>query len=257
MPLGVNLLATVAATRMSRAKQSGMQTRFQQGLSSRCLLIIIINVLHKNCCSPPFLCQWKFVHRAVSGKHTVPLLPLSACNLSTGTGKSDGDRHPKISDNVLIGAGATILGNITVGKGAMVASGSLVLKPVPSKTMVAGSPAKEVGQLTGECSTRAEKTLLRAREIVCTTLLPGLSFLAWWWQQREAVVCGQGSVGPGNVGRLVIAVVAFGRVRLQKWKQSVECNAEAWDDVSFVNATGTNCQYLEVLWEATIIPISG
>lgn len=66
-----------------------------------------------------------------------------------GTGKADGDRHPKISDNVLIGAAATILGNITIGKGAMVAAGSLVLKPVPPKTMVAGSPAKEVGRVTG------------------------------------------------------------------------------------------------------------
>lgn len=72
-----------------------------------------------------------------------------------GTGKSDGDRHPKINDNVLIGAGATILGNISVGKGAMVASGSLVLKPVPPKTMVAGSPAKEVGKIAGEAHKRA------------------------------------------------------------------------------------------------------
>lgn len=66
-----------------------------------------------------------------------------------GTGKGDGDRHPKISDNVLIGAAATILGNITIGKGAMVAAGSLVLKPVPRNTMVAGSPAKEIGCITG------------------------------------------------------------------------------------------------------------
>ncbi len=39
-----------------------------------------------------------------------------------GTGKEDGDRHPKISDNVLIGASATILGNIRIGKGAQVRS---------------------------------------------------------------------------------------------------------------------------------------
>jgi serine acetyltransferase len=62
-----------------------------------------------------------------------------------------GDRHPKISDNVLIGACATVLGNITVGRGAQIAAGSLVLKPVPAHTMVAGSPAKEVGKVAGEC----------------------------------------------------------------------------------------------------------
>lgn len=49
-----------------------------------------------------------------------------------GTGKEHGDRHPKIGQGALIGAGATILGNINVGEGAMIAAGSLVLKDVPS-----------------------------------------------------------------------------------------------------------------------------
>lgn len=66
-----------------------------------------------------------------------------------GTGKDIGDRHPKIRDNVLIGASATILGNIVVGKGAQVAAGSLVLKPVAEHVMVAGSPAKVVGHVSG------------------------------------------------------------------------------------------------------------
>ena len=53
-----------------------------------------------------------------------------------GTGKEVGDRHPKIANNVLIGASATVLGNIVVGEGAQVAAGSLVLKPVEPHTMV-------------------------------------------------------------------------------------------------------------------------
>lgn len=48
-----------------------------------------------------------------------------------GTGKEIGDRHPKIGQGALIGASATILGNITIGEGAMIAAGSLVLKDVP------------------------------------------------------------------------------------------------------------------------------
>ncbi|KAI5055245.1 hypothetical protein GOP47_0030390 [Adiantum capillus-veneris] len=64
-----------------------------------------------------------------------------------GTGKIAGDRHPKIGEGVLIGAGATILGNISVGRGAMVAAGSLVLKDVPPHSMVAGTPARVVGVL--------------------------------------------------------------------------------------------------------------
>ena len=62
-----------------------------------------------------------------------------------GTGKEIGDRHPKIGDNVMIGAGAKVLGNIRVGNCSRIASGSVVLKEVPPETTVAGVPAKVVG----------------------------------------------------------------------------------------------------------------
>jgi serine O-acetyltransferase len=62
-----------------------------------------------------------------------------------GTGKEGGDRHPKIGNGVLIGAGAKILGNIIVGEGARVASGSVVLHEVAPGCTVAGIPAKPVG----------------------------------------------------------------------------------------------------------------
>jgi serine O-acetyltransferase len=61
-----------------------------------------------------------------------------------GTGKQRGDRHPKIRDRVLIGAGATILGNIVVGAGAKVGAGSVVLANVPAHATVAGVPARVV-----------------------------------------------------------------------------------------------------------------
>ncbi|MDR3475808.1 MAG: serine O-acetyltransferase [Devosia sp.] len=63
-----------------------------------------------------------------------------------GTGKSDQDRHPKIGNGVLIGAGAIVLGNIRVGEGARVAAGSVVVKEVPPHVTVAGVPAKIVGE---------------------------------------------------------------------------------------------------------------
>ncbi|MGH8734408.1 MAG: serine O-acetyltransferase [Burkholderiales bacterium] len=63
-----------------------------------------------------------------------------------GTGKEAGDRHPKIRRGVLIGAGAKILGNIEIGHCARIASGSVVLKPVPNNTTVAGVPAKVIGE---------------------------------------------------------------------------------------------------------------
>jgi len=63
-----------------------------------------------------------------------------------GTGKEDGDRHPKIGNGVLIGAGAKVLGNIRIGQCSRIAAGSVVLEDVPPNTTVAGVPARVVGK---------------------------------------------------------------------------------------------------------------
>jgi serine O-acetyltransferase len=63
-----------------------------------------------------------------------------------GTGKENEDRHPKIRRGVLLAVGAKVLGNIEVGEYSRVAAGSVVLKPVPPHTTVAGVPAKPVGK---------------------------------------------------------------------------------------------------------------
>ena len=61
-----------------------------------------------------------------------------------GKGFEIGDRHPKIKSGVSIFASSTVLGNITIGKNAKVAAGSLVLKDVEAETTVAGIPAKKL-----------------------------------------------------------------------------------------------------------------
>ena len=61
-----------------------------------------------------------------------------------GKGFEIGDRHPKIKSGVSIFASITVLGNITIGKNAKVAAGSLVLKDVEAETTVAGIPAKKL-----------------------------------------------------------------------------------------------------------------
>ena len=66
-----------------------------------------------------------------------------------GTGAERGDRHPKIGRGVLLGAGAKVLGNIQIGDYAKVASGSVVLKPVPAHCTAAGVPARLVNCPTG------------------------------------------------------------------------------------------------------------
>ena len=63
-----------------------------------------------------------------------------------GTGKEEEDRHPKVGDGVLIGAGAKVLGNIRVGNCSRIAAGSVVLEEVPPCKTVAGVPARIVGE---------------------------------------------------------------------------------------------------------------
>jgi serine O-acetyltransferase len=57
-----------------------------------------------------------------------------------GNGKEHGRRHPTIGDNVVIGGGAKILGNITVGKNCRIGAGSVVLRNVPDDSTVVGVP---------------------------------------------------------------------------------------------------------------------
>ena len=78
-----------------------------------------------------------------------------------GTGKEGSDRHPKIGNGVLIGAGAKILGNIHIGHCSRIAAGSVVLKEVPPKTTVAGVPARVVGEAgCSEPSRSMDQTLV-------------------------------------------------------------------------------------------------
>ncbi len=76
------------------------------------------------------------IHDHVSILHEVTL---------GGTGKEHGDRHPIVESHVLLGAGAKILGRVTIGQGAKVGAGSVVLSDVPPHTTVAGVPAVVVG----------------------------------------------------------------------------------------------------------------
>lgn len=62
-----------------------------------------------------------------------------------GTSLEKTKRHPTIEDNVVIGTGATVLGPITVGRGARIGAGSVVIKPVPPGATVVGVPARIAG----------------------------------------------------------------------------------------------------------------
>ncbi|MDO5621548.1 MAG: serine O-acetyltransferase [Paracoccus sp. (in: a-proteobacteria)] len=83
-----------------------------------------------------------------------------------GTGKEDGDRHPKIGNGVLIGAGAKILGNIHVGGRSRIAAGSVVLEDVPGCKTVAGVPARIVGDAGCAEPFSSMDHMLRLREML-------------------------------------------------------------------------------------------
>ena len=61
-----------------------------------------------------------------------------------GTGKDTGKRHPTLGDNVLVGAGAKVLGPVNIGRGSKIAAGAVVLKDVPEDSTAVGIPAKIV-----------------------------------------------------------------------------------------------------------------
>jgi serine O-acetyltransferase len=67
-----------------------------------------------------------------------------------GNGKDTGDRHPKVGKHVLIGAGASILGNISIGDRAKIGAGSIVLRPIPPGATAVGAPARIIGKTLEE-----------------------------------------------------------------------------------------------------------
>lgn len=87
-----------------------------------------------------------------------------------GTGKEQGDRHPKVRDGVMIAAGAKIFGNIVIGENAKVAGSSVVLKDVPKCTTVAGIPAQIVGTHRGSPCNSMEQSLEHERRKTSKTL---------------------------------------------------------------------------------------
>jgi len=62
-----------------------------------------------------------------------------------GTGKSRGKRHPTLRRGVVVGCGAAVLGDITLGENVKVGAGSVVVKDVPDNCTVVGIPARVVG----------------------------------------------------------------------------------------------------------------
>ena len=63
-------------------------------------------------------------------------------------GKGSGDRHPKIGNNVVVGAQSVICGNLKIGDNSKIAANSVILEDVPPNTTMAGNPARVMGKKT-------------------------------------------------------------------------------------------------------------
>ncbi|MEM7759339.1 MAG: serine O-acetyltransferase [Cyanobacteria bacterium P01_G01_bin.67] len=68
-----------------------------------------------------------------------------------GTGKQTGKRHPTLGENVVVGAGAKVLGNINIGNDVRVGAGSIVLRDVPNDCTVVGVPGRIVTRTGHGC----------------------------------------------------------------------------------------------------------
>ncbi|NEP40394.1 MAG: serine O-acetyltransferase [Okeania sp. SIO2H7] len=86
-----------------------------------------------------------------------------------GTGKESGKRHPTLGENVVVGGGAKVLGNITIGNNVRVGAGSVVLRDVPSDCTVVGIPGRivyrsgvRVDPLEHGCLPDSEAEVIRA-----------------------------------------------------------------------------------------------
>jgi len=86
-----------------------------------------------------------------------------------GTGKEIGKRHPTLGENVIVGAGAKVLGNITLGNNVRIGAGSVVLRDVPSDCTVVGIPGRivyrageRVDPLDHGCLPDSEAQVIRA-----------------------------------------------------------------------------------------------
>ena len=115
-----------------------------------------------------------------------------------GTGKEEGDRHPKLGSGVLVAAHATLLGSIRVGDGAIVQAGSLVLKDVEAHTRWAGIPAKQVGVVSGKPAQEMTQLNVKEETTFCDT---------WGEAVRQAVLAEEeglagapAALGSGDVG---------------------------------------------------------
>ncbi|PSR18772.1 serine O-acetyltransferase [filamentous cyanobacterium CCP3] len=112
-----------------------------------------------------------------------------------GTGKEIGKRHPTLGDNVVVGAGAKVLGNIYVGHNVRIGAGSVVLREVPSDCTVVGVPGRVVYRAGERVDPLEHGSLPDSEAQVIRALLDRIESL-----EKEVQAIGQTRLQPVLVG---------------------------------------------------------
>ena len=94
-----------------------------------------------------------------------------------GTGKSHGKRHPTLSENVVVGAGAKVLGAITVGANTRIGAGSVVVRDVEANSTVVGVPGRIIHQSGARINPLAHSALPDAEATIIRNLMKRIDYL--------------------------------------------------------------------------------
>jgi serine O-acetyltransferase len=108
-----------------------------------------------------------------------------------GTGKESGKRHPTLGENVVVGAGAKILGNINIGDNVRVGAGSVVLRDVPSDCTVVGIPGRIKHRSEAKINPLAHNNLPDSEADVIRTLLDRIESLEMEVKQLKQANMGE------------------------------------------------------------------
>jgi serine O-acetyltransferase len=101
-----------------------------------------------------------------------------------GTGKESGKRHPTLGENVVVGAGAKVLGNLQIGNNVRIGAGSVVLRDVPSNCTVVGVPGRILYRSGVKVNPLEHGSLPDSEAVVIRTLLDRIETLE---QQMESL----------------------------------------------------------------------
>jgi len=107
-----------------------------------------------------------------------------------GTSLERTKRHPTVENNVVIGSGAAVLGPITIGKGAKIGAGSVVVRPVPAGATAVGVPARIAEQQASVTSQLDHNKLPDPALTMVSQMLDRLSKLEEQFQSHEKLIAG-------------------------------------------------------------------